>query len=149
MIRYTLKCKNNHQFDSWFQTASAFEKLRGAGLVACAVCGGGDVDKAIMAPGVRPARKAAGSLISASTANHGLLSAPASPAEQAMAELRRKIEEKSENVGADFVREARAIHDGDAPARAIIGEAKPEEARALIEDGVPVAPLPWMNRKTN
>ena len=77
------------------------------------------------------------------------LSAPASPAEQALAELRRRIEASSEDVGRDFAAEARRIHEGDAPARPIIGEARPAEARALIEDGIPVAALPWSGRKTN
>ena len=77
------------------------------------------------------------------------LSAPASPAEQALAELRRRIEAKSEDVGRDFAAEARRIHAGEAPERPIIGEARPAEARALVEDGIPVAPLPWSGRKTN
>ncbi len=78
------------------------------------------------------------------------LSKPASAAEQAIAELRRKIEESSDYVGMNFASEARAIHQGEAPERPIYGEAKMDEARALIEEGVPVAPLPFMpNRKTN
>jgi hypothetical protein len=143
MIRYTLKCDKDHSFDSWFQTAAAFDKLHSVGLVACSVCGSAKVEKAIMAPRVRPARNAAKS------SQVGTLSQPASPAEQAVAEMRAKIEAKSENVGDNFVDEARAIHDGDAPARAIIGEATPEAAKSLIDDGIPVAPLPWSSRKTN
>ena len=69
---------------------------------------------------------------------------------RSLAELRRKVEENSDYVGKDFAREARKIHLGDAPERAIYGEAKPDEAKALIEDGVPVAPLPFIpSRKTN
>ena len=78
----------------------------------------------------------------AAPAERAPLSAPASPAEQALAELRRRIEAQSEDVGRDFAAEARRIHDGEAPARPIIGEARPAEARALIEDGIPVAPCP-------
>jgi hypothetical protein len=63
--------------------------------------------------------------------------------------MRRRIEKISENVGRDFAVEARRIHDGEAPARPIIGEARPADARALIEDGIPVAPLPWSGRKAN
>jgi hypothetical protein len=77
------------------------------------------------------------------------LTAPASPAEQALAELRKRIEAQSEDVGRNFANEARRIHEGVAPERAIIGEARPSEARALIEDGIPVAPLPWPARKSN
>ena len=79
----------------------------------------------------------------------GVLSKPASPAEQALAELRKKIVANSEDVGTEFAREARAIHEGEAPERPIIGEARANEARALIEDGIPVAPLPWQSRKSN
>jgi hypothetical protein len=143
MIRYTLKCAEAHNFDSWFQSADAFDKLVGAGMVSCSVCGSAKVEKAIMAPVVRPARKGA------TPAAERPLSAPATPAEQAFRELRQKIEANSENVGKDFAREARAIHDGDAPERPIIGEARPEEAKSLIEDGIPVAPLPWFGRKSN
>ncbi|WP_299427880.1 DUF1178 family protein [uncultured Shimia sp.] len=157
MINYTLKCANDHRFDSWFQSAAAFDKLKAAGMVACAVCGDTNVEKAMMAPRVRPARSAAAkpqdptpvpSPEAASAPSP--LSQPASPAEQALKELRDHVEANSDYVGKDFASEARAMHDGDAPERPIYGEAKVEEAKALIEDGVPVAPLPFnIGRKTN
>lgn len=152
MIQYALKCADGHTFDSWFQSAEAFDKLQAGGLVACAVCGSGKVEKMVMAPRVRPSRSAVPVPPGEQTAARpaGPLSAPASPAEQALAELRRKIERNSDYVGRDFAAEARAIHEGEAPERSIYGEARPDEARALIEDGVPVAPLPFLpNRKTN
>ncbi|MCA0873160.1 DUF1178 family protein [Seohaeicola saemankumensis] len=146
MIQYTLKCTDGHRFDSWFQSADAYDKLAGAGMVSCAICGSSKVEKAIMTPRVRPARTTS----APEAPQQGALSEPAGAAEQALAELKRKIEETSDYVGKDFVREARAMHDGDAPERSIYGEAKPEDARALIEDGVPVTPLPFLpNRKTN
>lgn len=151
MIQFTLKCAEGHSFDSWFQSSDAFDKLHAAGMVACAVCGSGKVEKSVMAPRVRPSRSAAKAAPAEGAAETpGPLSAPASPAEQALAELRRKVEQSSDYVGRDFATEARAIHQGDAPERSIYGEARPDEARALIEDGVPVAPLPFRpNRKTN
>ena len=146
MIQYTLKCTDGHRFDSWFQSAEAYDKLAVAGMVSCAICGSSKVEKAIMTPRVRPARTAS----APETPQQGALTEPASVAEQAMVELKRKIEESSDYVGKDFAREARAMHDGDAPERSIYGEAKPEDARALIEDGVPVTPLPFLpNRKSN
>ena len=63
--------------------------------------------------------------------------------------MRRKIEAEADDVGEDFAAEARAIHDGLKPKRSIIGQAKPDDARSLIEDGVPVVPLPWGNKRTN
>lgn len=142
MIKYTLKCEQDHSFDSWFQSADAFDKLLNSGMVTCSVCGALGVEKAIMAPQVQAARSKA-------QPSAGPLTAPASPAEQAMAELRKHVEANSENVGDNFAAEARAIHDGEAPERSIYGEAKPEEAKALFEEGVPVAPLPWGRKRTN
>ena len=99
-----------------------------------------------MTPRVRAARDAA----AAPDPTAGALSGPASPAQQALAELRRKVEESSDYVGMNFAAEARAIFDGEAPERSIYGEARTDEARELIDDGIPVAPLPFMpNRKTN
>ncbi len=158
MIQYALKCADGHEFDSWFQSASAFEKLVSAGMVTCVVCGNAQVEKAIMTPRLRTGRKAAalsGDIGTpgpggAETAPGGPLRQPGGPAQQAMAALRRKVEENSDYVGRDFVSQARAMHDGDVPLRSIYGEARVDEAKKLIEDGVPVAPLPFMPaRKTN
>ncbi len=135
MIRYTLKCTADHGFDSWFQSAGAYDSLVLAGYVACPVCGVTSVEKALMAPRV---------------ATSDVLSAPQNDAQKAMAELRRKVEENSEYVGVNFVAEARRMHEGSVPERSIYGEAKPEEAIKLLQEGVPVAPLPFMpSRKTN
>jgi hypothetical protein len=145
MIQYSLKCANGHKFDSWFQSASAYEKLHLAGMVTCSVCGSSDVEKAIMTPRVRPARKATKPEDAPKP-----LAEPGSDAEKALAEMRKAVEENSDYVGKDFASEARAMHEGDAPERSIYGEARLEEAKALVEDGIPVAPLPFMpSRKTN
>jgi len=142
MIRYTLTCDRDHRFESWFKSADAFEALAAAGHVSCAVCGSTAVGKELMAPAVRPARKGKGT--------EGALSAPQSEIEAAFAAMRRQVEENSEYVGLNFVAEARAMHDGDAPERSIYGEARIEDAKRLLEDGVPVAPLPFLPaRKTN
>lgn len=145
MIRYSLTCSADHGFDSWFADAAAYEALRKAGHVTCPVCGTGSVEKALMAPSVRPARKAA-----AAEQPAGPLSAPGSEIEEKLAALRRHVEAHSDYVGMNFAAEARKMHEGALPERPIHGEAKPEEARALIEDGIPVAPLPFRpTRKQN
>lgn len=149
MIRYSLTCSAGHAFESWFQSADAFETLAGSGHLVCAVCGGSDITKSLMAPAVRPARSQRGRSVE-QPAEDRPLTTPANPMEEAMAALRRQVEQNSDYVGLNFAAEARRIHDGDAPLRSIYGEAKPDEARQLIEDGVPVAPLPFMPvRKTN
>ena len=152
MIRYTLNCEKNHQFESWFQSAEAFDKLSRAGMVVCVQCGSAQVEKTLMSPSVRSGRKAANpaSEVGAPLATAHPLSEPKTSLEAALAVMRRQIEQNSEYVGMNFAAEARAIHDGDKPNRAIYGEARADEARRLIEDGVPVSPLPFMpKRKTN
>lgn len=142
MIRYSLHCAEGHDFESWFASATAFDDLKARGLVSCALCGGNRVEKALMAPAV--AAKAA---VPAARPD---LKAPASEIETALAALRREVEANSEYVGMNFVSEARRMHAGDSPERAIHGEARPDEARKLIEEGVPVAPLPFLPvRKAN
>lgn len=161
MIRYTLKCENDHSFDSWFQSADAFDKLQGAGMNACPDCGSVKVAKSLMAPRVTTARKKATAPAEpaptpkttqppAPAKTTTPLSAPQSEAEAAIARMKSEVEKNSEYVGMSFADEARAMHDGDIDARPIWGEAKPEEAKSLIEDGVPVLPLPFTpTRKTN
>ncbi|HEY0275234.1 MAG TPA: DUF1178 family protein [Paenirhodobacter sp.] len=139
MIRYDLKCDRDHRFDGWFASARAFDTSKAAGMVACTICGSTTVEKALMAPAVRPER----------AADHALTQ-PRTQTEEALAALRRAVEENSDYVGGAFATEARAMHDGDAPERPIWGEARPDEARALIEDGIPILPLPFAGpRKTN
>lgn len=153
MIRYALTCDQGHAFDSWFASAAACDSLIASGRVGCLHCGSTKVDKALMAPAVNhgtPASAAGSAPAPSPAAGERPLSAPQSAIEAALAALRREIEANSEYVGLNFAAEARAIHLGDAPERAIFGEARPEEARALIEDGVPVAPLPFLPaRKAN
>ncbi|NDR59367.1 DUF1178 family protein [Aliiruegeria sabulilitoris] len=147
MIKYSLICADGHRFESWFASANAFEKLVASGMVSCAVCGSEKVEKAMMAPNVKSSERKAEP---ACPDTEHPLSAPATTAEKAIAELRKRVEAESDYVGRDFAREARAIHEGEAPKRSIHGEANMQEARSLIEDGVPVAPLPFApRRKTN
>lgn len=161
MIRYALKCTNDHGFESWFQSAAAFEGLAVAGMLTCPICGDNRVEKTLMAPALGPTGKSktAPATVDAGTVVEGPgvkgsaagpLSTPSSDMEVALTALKREIEKNSDYVGMNFATEARRIHAGNAPERAIHGEAKPEEAARLIEDGIPVAPLPFMPaRKVN
>ncbi len=135
MIRYTLRCDRDHRFDSWFQSANAYDTLSGSRALSCPDCGSARIEKAPMAPAV-------------ATAAPPAVTAPTRA--EMLARLKREIEAKSEYVGMNFATEARRIHEGEAPERSIHGEARPEEAKKLIEDGVPVAPLPFTpTRKLN
>lgn len=145
MIRYTLKCSEGHSFESWFASSDAFDMLQAAGHVGCAVCGSCQVEKSLMAPKVTTSRD------KTNTQPQDNIPTPATPDPTQMIEkMRKEVEENSDYVGLNFAKQARDMHLGDAPKRAIYGEAKHEEAKALIEDGVPVAPLPFIpKRKTN
>ena len=141
MIHYALKCSEGHQFESWFKSASAFDSLRAAGHVTCTQCGSADVEKALMAPRV----SSGGDEVPAAP-----LREPQSQTEAMLAKLRKHVEENADYVGSKLAEEARSMYLGATPERAIYGEANGAETRALIEEGVPVAPLPFMpNRKAN
>lgn len=132
MIRYALRCKDGHEFDGWFRSADDFEALRVAGQVTCAMCGVAQVEKALMAPSL-PAAKAP---------------ATTTPREVPPLErLREMVEKHSSYVGPRFAAEARAMHEGRVPERAIHGEANLQEARQLLDDGIEVAPLPFAPRQ--
>ena len=155
MIRYALKCPGGHAFESWFQSSSAFEKLVAEGMIACPECGRAEgIEKALMAPRVSPAKNRAAPVRDEDAGKQEAASALTSPEararRKAIAALQARIEANADYVGMKFASEARAIHEGLAPDRPIYGETRPEEAKALIEEGVPVTPLPFIpKRKTN
>ncbi|MGB3408525.1 MAG: DUF1178 family protein [Jannaschia sp.] len=134
MIRYALRCKDGHSFESWFQSGEAFDALVARGLLSCAACGSTDVGKALMAPKVQADRAEAQTLVT-----------PPTEMERKIAALRAKVEAESTYVGGRFAEEARSLHEAGTE-KAIWGEANATEARALIEDGIPVAPLPFLPR---
>lgn len=141
MIVFDLGCSAGHVFEAWFGSSADYEDQRERGLVSCPMCGAREVRKAVMAPNVA----AKGNRAAATVPMRGG-PAPA-PAEMkavlaALAKAQARMLEGSEHVGRRFADEARAIHDGDAPERAIHGVATPDEAKALLDDGVPVAALP-------
>ena len=142
MIQYALKCDEGHRFDSWFQSADSFDTLKRAGHVTCAVCGSSEVSKELMAPRLN---KSDGKTTEAAPATKP--PETSEPDAAALQELRQQIEKNATYVGGSFAKEARAQHLGDAPERPIYGEANGKEAKALIEDGIPVAPLPFIPKQ--
>ena len=133
MIRYALACDQDHGFEGWFSRSSDFDDQAGRGLVECPVCGSHAVRKQIMAPAVAGAKKR--DALPAEGAKRAMMM-------EAMARVRAHVEETFDYVGDTFAREARAIHEGKSEARGIYGEATTAEVKGLVEDGVPVAPLP-------
>ncbi len=152
MIRYNLRCERGHTFESWFQSSSAYETQEKRKLVNCPACGSAKVERAIMAPQIvskkgRQSAEAAPAPATTSTEVTAAASTPLLMAQERelrakLKELREHIVKNADNVGERFPNEARKMHYGDIEHRPIYGEASPEEARALIDEGVEVTPLP-------
>ncbi|WP_374575902.1 DUF1178 family protein [Phenylobacterium sp.] len=132
MIRYALICEHDHAFEGWFGASGDFDDQLERGLLECPACGSKAVRKQIMAPAVAGTKR----------------TTPDAPPQmrammmEAMQRVRAHVEENFDYVGDAFASEARAIHEGRSEDRGIYGEASPGEVKKLVEDGVPVAPLP-------
>lgn len=170
MIRYALGCDDGHAFEAWFRDSASFDELAERGLLSCPQCGSAKVGKQIMAPSVARTNRDSSSPPPKEDEAHS--QAPASspvsvPAtaetagpvallgdrERAFRELLKAVREHvistAENVGPRFADEARRMHDGLSEFRSIYGEATPEEARALAEDGIEAVPLPLLPDERN
>ena len=126
-----LQCLHGHRFEGWFASADDFESQQSRKLVECPICGANDVSRLPSAPRLNLSG-ASGTKVPADTGNVQA---------RAMRAL-REVLEKTENVGDRFAEEARRIHYNEAPARNIRGVTTPEDARALVEEGIEVMPLP-------
>jgi len=155
MIRYNLRCEKGHAFESWFQSSSAYEQQEKRKLVNCPTCGSDKVERAIMAPQIvskKGREKAAPAPMAMETPapeSTSLMMAQERELRAKLKELRDNIVKNADNVGERFPNEARKMHYGDIEHRPIYGEASPDEARALIEEGVEVSPLPVLPEDRN
>ena len=172
MIVFDLKCRNGHQFEAWFNSASNFDRLRKGGHVACSVCGSTKVDKALVAPRISASKKrGAAAVVKADAAGaEAPTAADVKPRDEApltgpgryandpaaakatdlmkqLTELRGQIEKNCDYVGKRFPEEARKIHYGEAPKRNIYGEASDGEAKALADEGIEFSRIPWAQRR--
>ncbi|MDQ0996833.1 hypothetical protein QFZ34_002015 [Phyllobacterium ifriqiyense] len=130
MIRFSLHCDKDHEFEGWFRSNDDFDSQAEKGLVSCPSCGSNKVGKALMAPSVSTGRQ------------KEKIAIAMSEMAKEMKEMVKKVRENADYVGAEFAEQARKIHFGEAEARGIYGEATPEDVEALLEDGVDVMPLP-------
>jgi hypothetical protein len=165
MIRYALRCERDHTFESWFQDSSAYDQQIKRKLVSCPVCDSVKVEKAIMAPRIVSKKGRERAAPVAETAPAPVPAAAETPAPAAgptplvmaqerelrakLKELRDHIVKNADNVGEKFPNEARKMHYGEIEHRPIYGEASPEEAKSLIEEGVEVSPLPVLPEDRN
>ncbi len=160
MIRYALICDNEHDFEGWFKDSASFDGQVKAKVVSCPSCGSTKVSKALMAPTVRSSKKKA-ARVPAETAEtaeatqspEAVPMATANPRHAELVETLRKLKqhvvENSEYVGKRFPEEARKIHYEEADARSIYGEASLEDAKALLDEGVELQPLPVLPEDKN
>ena len=153
MIRYNLRCERGHAFESWFQSSAVYETQEKRGLVNCPVCGSAKVERAIMAPQIvskkgrdraEPAPAPVAATEVAAPTSTPLMMAQERELRAKLKELRDHIVKNADNVGERFPNEARKMHYGDIEHRPIYGEASPQEARELVEEGIEVAPLPLL-----
>ena len=156
MIRYALRCDHDHTFESWFQNSAAYDKQAKRGLVTCPVCNSAKVEKTIMAPRLAradvpappppmpapPPTPAPAPQAVAGKAPVAIMGAQERELRQKLKELRDHVAKNANYVGAKFPEEARKIHYGEAEHRSIYGEASPEDAKALHEEGIEFHPLP-------
>ncbi len=131
MIVFDLRCaRDGHVFEAWFASSAAFDDQKARGLLACPSCGTAEIEKAMMAPNVAP------------KGNRGVAPAEAKALLAKLATAQARALAGSRWVGGEFAAEARAMHAGDKPDAPIHGQASVAEARQLVEEGVPIAPLP-------
>ena len=156
MIRYSLVCERKHEFEIWFKNSADYDKQSKRGLVTCPSCGSEKVEKALMAPSLgRGTRKGSSDIAVPVEVPPPEAPAPAeakapvamvSPQEREfrakLKELRDHLTKNAENVGGKFPEEARKMHYGETEHRSIYGEASPQEAKELIDEGVELHPLP-------
>jgi hypothetical protein len=146
MIHYTLVCDQRHEFDGWFRGSAGFDEQKRLGVLVCPECGSTDVSKGIMAPNVATGADDRDDKRPATPSEHV---ARRSQMRQFVADLRAHVERTCDYVGERFPDEARRLHNGESERRNIYGEATLEEAKALTEEGVPIAPLPPIPNSDN
>jgi hypothetical protein len=151
MIKFSLACDRGHTFESWFPDGAGYESQVRRGLVVCPDCNSKQVRKAPMAPAVLGGRRSRRPEADAPSETQpvALLDEKQTELRAALGALRREIEARTDDVGPKFPEVARAIHAGDEPERAIRGRATIAEARALVEEGVGVMPLPMLPDEAN
>jgi hypothetical protein len=163
MIRYSLICERKHDFEIWFKNSADYDKQSKRGLVTCPACGSATVEKAIMAPALGRAGKKGASAVppEAATPQPDVPAAAEPKAPVAMIspqerefraklkELRDHLTKNAENVGGKFPEEARKMHYGEIEHRSIYGEASPQEAKDLLDEGVEFHPLPVLPDERN
>jgi hypothetical protein len=154
MIVFDLKCRKDHVFEAWFQDSASFAEQVEGGKVLCPVCGSRKVAKALMAPNVAKTKGRAAARLpeGAGSGDAGIAVAETEKAgelRRMLRDLRDHVEKNCDYVGGEFAEEARKIHYGEADPRGIYGETSDSDAKALKEEGIEVARVPWLPRENS
>ncbi len=157
MIKYSLVCGNEHNFEGWFSSSNDFDSQKKRDLVRCPFCNTGNVSKNLMAPSVTTSKSKTNAPVEAKNndANNSIVAANAELPErqkqllEKMREVRSQLQENAEDVGSKFADEARKIHYGESEKRGIYGQASQQEVSSLIDEGVEVLPLPVLPEDSN
>ena len=134
MIRFSLHCDKDHEFEGWFSSSTDFDGQSERGLVECPVCGSRQIEKSLMAPAVAVSKEIPARPLAMDPEKRQMM--------RKLRDMVQAVKQNSEDVGDRFADEARKIHHGEAEARGIIGKASNDDAKSLIEDGIEIAPLP-------
>lgn len=142
MIRFSLHCDQDHDFEAWFASGTDYERQANSGLLSCPQCGSVQIDKTVMAPSVSTARNREQNQAVAMVESQAVVV-------EKVREMVRAIRAASEDVGEEFPEEARKIHYGEAEARGIVGSASHDDVKSLLEEGIGILPLPQLPEDTN
>ena len=138
MIKYNLKCKNNHEFESWFSNSEEYDKLNNNGLLECIYCSSKKISKSIMAPMVSSSKKKDFQIDS--------ITNDLKNEKNSLLQLRKYIEKNFEYVGRDFSKKIREVYYDKKNKKGIYGITTPEEREELTEEGIDLMSIPWMNK---
>tara|TARA_Y100001960_G_scaffold315548_1_gene381298 strand:- start:426 stop:848 length:423 start_codon:yes stop_codon:yes gene_type:complete len=140
MIKYNLKCKNKHEFESWFSNSKEFEKLRSKKMIECIYCKSKTIEKSIMSPLV---------LNKEEKIKKEKHLQDFKKVQKELVKIRKFLEKNFENVGKDFPREVRNVYYDNRKNKNIYGQATPEETEELKEEGIEVTSIPWIDKSDN
>ena len=138
MIKYNLKCKNNHEFESWFSNSEEFDKLNKKDLLECIYCSSKKISKSIMSPRILNlnTKKEQVNLINKDIKNE----------KDQLLRLRKYIEKNFDYVGKDFSKKVREVYYDKKTNKAIYGTTTPEERKELEDEGIDLLSIPWVNK---
>ena len=138
MIKYNLKCKNNHEFESWFSNSEEFEKLKKKGMLECIFCSSKKISKSIMAP-----------MVSGTNKDNDLMKGNKflKNEKKKLIEIRKYIENNFENVGDNFSKKVREIYYDKKNNKTIYGTTTQKEREELSDEGIDLLSIPWVDKE--